>query len=75
MPSVQQTSTPIAETSRTMSSTRSNCTSSRTSRHAAPMQTRLTPFRSAFRAMSTTSALSISACGSTPVCQCADCEQ
>jgi len=50
-----------------MSSTRSNWALSFTSRHAAPMQNRVTPWALARFAVRTTSSTPINGCGLTPV--------
>src|SRR5438067_5235817 len=75
MPRVQQASSPSARTPRTISSTRSNCGPSFTSRHAAPMQKRVAPASRAVRAAPITSVASISGCASTSVWYRAACGQ
>jgi len=67
IPSVQQASMPSRFTPRTISSTRSNCCPSFTSRQAAPMQKRVAPASRALRAAASTSSTSISGSARTSV--------
>ena len=67
IPSVQHASSPSARTPRTISSTRSNCGPSLTSRHAAPMQKRVAPASRELRAAARTSEVSISGWAGTKV--------
>jgi hypothetical protein len=67
MPILQQVSRQSAFTTRTISSTRSNCGPSFTSRQAAPMQKRVAPASRAFAAASSTAGVSMSGSACTPV--------
>ncbi len=67
IPSVQHASRSSSFTPRIMSSTRSNCGPSLTSRQAAPMQNRVAPSSFARLAAARTASTSMSGSASTPV--------